>query len=50
MVGGLVCAFEMQILSLPALGEKARDVFVKSKLPVEKLSQIWYTSLLWLLY
>ncbi len=23
-------------------GEKARDVFVKSKLPVDKLSQIWY--------
>ena len=22
-------------------GEKARDVFVKSKLPVDKLSQIW---------
>ena len=25
-------------------GEKARDVFVKSKLPVDKLSQIWYAS------
>jgi hypothetical protein len=23
-------------------GEKAREVFVKSKLPVEKLSEIWY--------
>lgn len=26
-------------------GEKARDVFVKSKLPVDKLSQIWYVAL-----
>lgn len=23
-------------------GDKAREVFLKSKLPVEKLSQIWY--------
>ncbi|KDQ60579.1 hypothetical protein JAAARDRAFT_67021 [Jaapia argillacea MUCL 33604] len=25
-------------------GEKARDIFVKSKLPVEKLSQIWFLA------
>lgn len=28
------------------LGEKARDVFLKSKLPVDKLSQIWYSLFL----
>ncbi len=29
------------VLTGVILGEKARDVFVKSKLPVDKLSQIW---------
>lgn len=27
-------------------GEKARDVFVKSKLPVDRLSQIWSADLM----
>lgn len=25
-------------------GDKAREVFLKSKLPVDKLSQIWYVQ------
>jgi epidermal growth factor receptor substrate 15 len=28
-------------------GDKAREVFLKSKLPVDKLSQIWYVRFRW---
>lgn len=37
-----ISPFTAVVTSCYMVGDKARDVLVRSKLPVEKLSQIWW--------